>query len=282
MRKLQFLASVLAIAVCFAGCNNETEELQTLSKNEVTAIENVKSEITALNANYKSNLNPQTRMRKWLRWLIFGAADAAGAIFGGLEGACGASTLAWTVTKDEVASKQQTVQTEPASAIKPNNLSKVAVGSIGYVHNTVISNTFQKNKDIYSKNSKDVLNLVFEELSSHTAVVLSKSQKADIVRKTNIIVKTFNINKSIEEYYNELITLTTDPKQKEALKVCSMVLDGLQYVDGNDITYINNVKTIINKSALNPVMKTILLNGISVADASAKLWNTNDIADVKL
>ena len=82
MKKLNFLLGVLAIVICLTGCNKESEELPTLSKNEVAAIESVKNELSELNVTYRSNLVPQTRIPKWLRWVIFGAADAAGAVFG--------------------------------------------------------------------------------------------------------------------------------------------------------------------------------------------------------
>lgn len=42
MKKLNFLLGVLAIVICLTGCNKESEELPTLSKNEVAAIESVK------------------------------------------------------------------------------------------------------------------------------------------------------------------------------------------------------------------------------------------------
>ncbi len=282
MKKLKFLSGILAIAVCLVGCNNASEELKTLNKNEVAAIDGVKSEITALNVNYMNNLHPQTRLPKWLRWVILGAADTAGAIFGGFGGACSASSLAWTIMKDELASKRDTVQTMPKSAFKPNNLRNLEVGSMGYVHNIVITNMFINNEDIYLKSNEDIMNLVFVELESQTGVAISDSQKVDIISKTNRIVGAFDVNKSLDEYYNELMKQTRDFNQKKALEVCGMILDGLQYVDDNDTTYITKVRTIINNSNMNPELKTIILDGVSVADASVKLWNTDDISAVLL
>lgn len=130
MKKLNFLLGVLAIVICLTGCNKESEELPTLSKNEVAAIESVKNELSELNVTYRSNLVPQTRIPKWLRWVIFGAADAAGVVFGGVSGACAASTLAWTVTKAEVSKVETTTTQEaPASAIKSDNLINIENGS---------------------------------------------------------------------------------------------------------------------------------------------------------
>lgn len=283
MKKLNFLLGVLAIVICLTGCNKESEELPTLSKNEVAAIESVKNELSELNVTYRSNLVPQTRIPKWLRWVIFGAADAAGAVFGGVSGACAASTLAWTVTKAEVSKVETTTTQEaPASAIKSDNLINIENGSIGYVHNVVIANTMVNNSDIYSKSSEDVLDIVLTELGNQTGTVISESQKADIISNTTRIVNSFDANKTVEEYYNELIQQTSDLKQKEALEICSIVLDGLQYVDDNDTSYIENATAIVKNSDLEPELKATLLDGISVANASVKLWNTDEISDVKL
>lgn len=275
MKNLKIMAGMLAIAICFAGCINESEELQTLKKND--AVESVKCEIAALNANYKSKSNPQTRIPKWLRWLIFGASDVAGAVFGGVAGACSASSLAWSVTKKELASNTNTLQTVPSLAIKPRYLTNIESGSIGYLHNTVIANTLINNKDFYSKSNEEVMNIIFTELKDQTGVDMSNSQKADVVDKTRRIVDLFDVNQSIDEYYNKIIDLIGDSKQKEALEICKVVLDGLQYVDDNDTTYTNNVKKIVFNSSLDTEVRSLILDGVSVADASAKLWNTDDI-----
>lgn len=202
-----------SIVICLTGCNKESEKLPTLSKDEVAAIESVKNKLSELNVTYKSNLVPQTRIPKWLRWIIFGAADAAGAVFAGVSGACAASSLAWTVTKAEVSKVETTTtQTDPASAIKPDNLVDIENGSIGYVHNVVIASTMVNNSDIYSKSSEDILDIVLTELGNQTGTVISESQKADIISGTTRIVNSFDANKTVEEYYNELIQQTSDLK----------------------------------------------------------------------
>jgi hypothetical protein len=276
--KKKFLTGILATMICLTGCNSESSDLSSLNNENEVAIENVKNELSELNAIYKRDA--KTRMPKWLRFLIFGSADAAGAIFGGVSGACAASTLAWTVTKDEVS--VDTTESKSESAIKSDNLNDIEYGSIGYVHNSVIANTMIENEDIYQKSNEDVLTLVLAELENQTGTKISDSQRADIVSQTTLIINSFDVNKTIEEYYDELIEQTTDTKQKEALEICAIVLDGLQYVDDSDTTYIESVKTIVNNSNLDSELKETLLDGIEVANASAKLWNTEEIPLVEL
>lgn len=276
------MADAFAIAICLTGCNKESEESPVLSENEVAAIENLKDELSVFNVTYKNSLDPQTRIPRWLRWVIFGAVDAAGAILGGLNGACAASALAWTVTVAETTVTENNTQSTPALAIKSNHLANLEDRSMGYVHNTVIANVLMKNDDIYSKSSEDVLNLVLTELENQTGVTISKRQKTDIITNATRIVNTFDVNKTVKEYYDELIKLTTDLKQKKALEICGIVLDGLQYVDDDDTAYIENVMTIVKDSSLDPELKATLLDGISVANASVKLWNTNEISTFKM
>jgi hypothetical protein len=278
--KKKFLTGILATMICLTGCNSESSDLSSLNNENEVAIENVKNELSELNAIYKRDATAKTRMPKWLRFLIFGSADAAGAIFGGVSGACAASTLAWTVTKDEVS--VDTTESKSESAIKSDNLNDIEYGSIGYVHNSVIANTLIENEDIYQKSNEDVLTLVLAELENQTGAKISDSQRADIVSQTTLIINSFDVNKTIDEYYDELIEQTTDTKQKEALEICAIVLDGLQYVDDSDTTYIESVKTIVNNSNLDSELKETLLDGIEVANASAKLWNTEEIPLVEL
>lgn len=167
MKRFFYFIALLAIA--FTSCSNEANDLSTLSKDDMAAIENVKSELSVLNTNYQK---PQTRMAKWLRWLIFGAADAAGAIWGGgVGGACTASTLAWTVTKEETKAIESRAVQKVAPILKVDNLDGIEEGSAGYIHNTVISSAFANNEDLCSKSNNEVMNIILDEMEKQTGTI---------------------------------------------------------------------------------------------------------------
>jgi len=130
--------------------------------------------------------------------------------------------------------------------------------------------------------NEDVMGAVFQTLEKETGTTLSDTQKAEIMDCTNKIVNSFDANKSVSEYFNELKLKTTDQKKKEALEICEIVLDGLQYVDDNDTIYVKAATDIIKKSDITPELKVTLLDGVSVANASAKLWNTDEITTMPL
>jgi len=142
--KITKVVVILFIVVGLFSCNNENICYDKNMENNVVALEAVKSDLRHLNTSYMPNQSNQTRMPKWLRWLIFGAADVAGGIWGGVGGACGASTLAWNVTKKEVKSVEdsQVIYSQDVPAFKNNNLNGIKVGSAGYIHNVVILSAF--------------------------------------------------------------------------------------------------------------------------------------------
>lgn len=274
MKKTNVFIIAIAMVLTFTGCNNEVTGLPSLSKEQTEAIENVKVELGNLNDSYKDS---QTRgLKKWLRWLIFGAADVAGALGGGVSGACAASTLAWTVTKEEkvAETRAQFTRIDDIADLKDENLAGLDEGSMGYTHNKVISSAFKNNEDICTKSKEEILAIVLDELKKQTGTELSENQKKEVMEYTTKILNSFDSNKTVEEYFKELEAQTTDVQQKEALNICSMVLDGLQYVDDSDVTYAETATKIIQKSSLSLDLKKTLIDGISVANASAKLWNT--------
>ena len=273
---------ILFLAVSLVSCNNESICCDQNLEDNVVAVDAIKSDLLDLNVSYKQVQSKQKRMPKWLRLLIFGAADVAGGIWGGVSGACGASSLAWTVTKAEMKAENnsQTTSSQMAPTFKENNLQGIEKGSIGYIHNSVISSAFVANEDIYEMDNEEVLAVVFQALEKETDTSLSDAEKAEVINYTNMIVSSFDTNKSVEEYFNDLKTQTSDQKKKDALDICGIVLDGLQYVDDNDTTYVRAATDIIMKSNVSQELKTTLLDGVSVANASAKLWNTDGIANV--
>ncbi|MBQ8064807.1 MAG: hypothetical protein IJ200_04025 [Prevotella sp.] len=282
MKRNYVFLGFLLIMVSLLSCTNETINKEPLDNNKTIAIKEVKSELYVLNASYKGSFSSQKRMPKWLRWLIFAAADAAGGVGGGVGGACAASTLAWNVTKDEL--KQDTgVQpdtTHHAQAIKSNSLEGLELGSAGYIHNSVISSVYYEYNDLSGMSTEEIINIVFNELESQTGVEMPASKKLELASYALSIIDSFDASKTVEEFFNDLIEQTANPTQKETLEICGMILDGLQYVDDSDTSYVDTATTIIVNSNLDSELKATLVDVISVANASAKLWNTDGIVIV--
>lgn len=88
-----------------------------------------------------------------------------------------------------------------------------------------------------------------------------------------VVKDNFDTNSSISENINRLKTLADTQDKKDALEISGMVLDGLQYVEDADTTYIKRIDRTITDSNINPNLKRMVKDGVSVANASALLWN---------
>ena len=100
-----------------------------------------------------------------------------------------------------------------------------------------------------------------------TAANINQSQQVTVVKDN------FDTNSSISENINRLKTLADTQDKKDALEISGMVLDGLQYVEDADTTYIKRIDRTITDSNINPNLKRMVKDGVSLANASALLWN---------
>ena len=106
---------------------------------------------------------------------------------------------------------------------------------------------------------------------------LYASQKFSMQTVNDILEPIQNDNDiSVHDYVISLTRKTSDDNIQKQLKIIGQVLEGLQYVDDNDTTYITKAREIIENSKSSKEMKEKLLDAISIANASAKLWVTNE------
>ena len=136
------------------------------------------------------------------------------------------------------------------------------------------------NNNICELRDEEIFSVVFCALEKETGNTLSNTEKSRIIDCTNTIINSFDVNKSVSEYIDDLILQTTNQQKKYALDVCKTVLDGLQYIDDTDTTYVKSVTETISNSNLSKELKKSIMDGISIADASAKLWNTSEIVSI--
>lgn len=271
-------AFVYLALVVLTGCSTEQAGMISDEKQDMQAYRAVKSELSLLNSNYRDlQQSTTTRLPKWLRWLIFGAADVAGGCLGGgVAGACSASTLAWNVTKPEAPTDDKSGSYSDQSDLKSGCNDYLEYGSAGYIHNEVIYNLYNSDSvNLSSMSQEEIVSCVIAEYEKQTGTTLSATEKAAAKSYSMQAVKSFSADKTVEEYFDELKASATSDEQKEMLEVCKIVVDGLQYVSDEDTVYVKAVTQIIEKSDLSVSTKKTLTNSVSVADASAKLWNTD-------
>lgn len=224
-------------------------------------------------------------MPKWLRKLIIAAADVSGCLLSNVAGGAILSGLAWKVTGEKVFESSVTVSTPetinpylyPGVALKPLKMEKAVFGpvnNVGVQHNDIINAALASDSLLLTKSTDEIINTVFEAATARTGVSYSKEDRAQMTNLVNEMISCYDPNKSISEYMGSLKSCTKDQTRREALDACSIVLEGMQYVDDSDTLYLAKVKHLVNTSTIKPDLKKMILRGVSVADGSAKLWNT--------
>ena len=74
--------------------------------------------------------------------------------------------------------------------------------------------------------------------------------------------------------------LTSNEVERNLWDICGTVIEGLQNVTDDDTHYIQQVNNTVFDADLNPEIKEKILNCVSIAEYSARLWNT-DILEFK-
>lgn len=147
-------------------------------------------------------------------------------------------------------------------------------GSIGYAHNELSQKIVREHQDSLLGMPIDQLAEIVEEESKAYPAIENKSVDREILKQ---ITSTFNADASIQDNMNAFKQFTNDPQKQEALDICGIVLEGLQNVSDENTTYIDQVNRLVDASTVGFQTKKMIKGGISVADASAKLWNSSEL-----
>lgn len=285
MNKLHSFGSIamsLVLIFSTSSCSNSVIDNGLVTESPSTEMEVLTNDLRNLNTNYTS---ADTRMPKWLRWLIFSTVDVAAFVIGELPTAISASSLAWTVTQPNTPqtpnnptnNSNSGYTVKEISPFSNNAFNQPVIGVAGNQHNEIIKKAALANSNLFKKEPAYIVNTVLDETSKQMGVTYSAEERQYTYNLVSQMINYFDANKSINEYISDLKTLTTDQTKIDALDACGVVLEGLQYVDYSDSTYITKAMEIVKTSKVKPQLKEVIINGISIADGSSKLWNTDSL-----
>ena len=308
MKKYLFIAA--AICVFVSSCaKNDSASIEIKNEPSSNPYAELSAQIESLNQDY---LVPETRA-KWWKFLITAVADAGvGLATGNVGYAISASSLTWTVLKDvngksdssssstsssstsssSTSSSSTSSSTSPATGefIKPSIKEvetslvylDVCDGSVndGEIHNTVINNIYNRyGEEMFELESEELLTLVATEVAyltnSTSSSVIADIDKA--VSDMSVYTSAYLRSNSVNDYITELKII--HPNKSEELDVLKVSLEGFQYIDPetDNGQYAKSVVTLIEDSNINPDSKNALISGVSVANASVRLWNEDAI-----
>lgn len=237
-------------------------------------------------------------MKGWLRWLIVGAVDAVtGVATGNAAVAISASALSNTLIKDtesstakDTSTEQSTVSTDASpskmpSAINPSyislsNISATEIGystafDYGYLHNQTIYNIFEKyEEEVYSFTANELVSVINKELSILTgeSFELLEAQNAYVVEQATLFAAAAVDVQDYDEYLDNILKITPTSMHSE-IEALRVLLDGMQYMDiETEADYASAALTILDNSLLSVKQKVSLSRGISIGNASLRLW----------
>jgi len=279
MKNLFYIVALCAVLT--TSCTNKESHNITPIKEQDTDIVDLKNDLLALN-NEMFGEQIETKA-KWWKYLLTAIADAGvGLITGNIGYAISASSLTWTVFKNSV-------ETSEGAENHSINDDKIALAYLeiadeeeelndGTIHNKVIINLYNKyGEELFNKSEEVLIQNIAKEVAILTGCSAEEifpdihSAKSEMAIYTNAYIES----KSIDEYINHLIEYK--PEKSEELEILKIALEGFQFVDAetDNGEYASRVTEIIYESNISPEMKEDLRSGVSVANASIRLWNTD-------
>lgn len=256
-----------------------------LTEENTVAIEQLKADIIALNSEYSE---PVVTKAKWWKYILSALVDGGTCFIAlyiplvqyvSIGCAITASNLFFNWIDNESVSAPLLEESISMTCLQKEEW--IGEGaSAGTLHNTVIVNLYNE----YGENFYEVPDTVMacriaKELSilTNQDSTLLYSSIIDNLDVINECVDSCTTDTSIHEYIGFL--KRRFPENTQQLTVFEPILEGLLKVNPieNEGEYVDRVMCIIDSSAVAEPVKQNLREGLTVANASARLWNTEHI-----
>lgn len=289
------LALVCGLYACSKPVSSETPELdENAQSNDLTTLVSQVKEIT----HQQIILNGSQTRAPWWKWLIFGAADAGGYLLsrGSVSVAISASTLAWTVMKEEVTKEKKDDSDEQISSgsahqyeayVSPlqeatESEAPIDYGVAGNIHNEVIAKTYKDEGRTFFDYSPERQNrILYEETINYTGEVPQETveESLQMASKISSLIK---IDMTSEQYVDKLKTLSKDPNITMGFDIIQSVITGLERSHRGTKSYLDRVNYAIETSHIDKKLKETIQGSVSVAYASSKLWKSEALYQKKV
>lgn len=306
MKKLFYWVCVLLAATTIAACSSNDDfypnNTNGIKVNNVDNFDSIKSRIITLGKkDLGYNRTVITRGEKWKRFwtgvrdVLF--ADAEGAVKGCREhGEIIVNSVAASFQKaidiikegrDSTTHKGATPGTSTPSGIvscNPNHINDVKINpstgcmadSVGILHNAIISGAISDHPSMYfweGLTKEQFVDTLCEEtkkvLGDPSKPILTEAQRIDVINSLG----NYTSNETPEETISRITS--NNPKLGGTLDVVLEYINQLYKTDSFEEgkKYSEEVIGIIENSDLSEDDKASLRLGVSVAFASANLWN---------
>lgn len=305
MKKLFYWVCVLLAATTIAACSSNDDfypnNTNGIEVNNVDNFDSIKSRIITLGKkDLGYNRTAITRGEKWKRFWTgvrdVLLSDAEGAADGLVQGEIIVHSVSASFKKavsiikdgrDSTAHKGATSGTSTPSGIvscNPNHIHDVKINpstgcmadSVGILHNAIISGAISNHPSMYfweGLTKEQFVDTLCEEtkkvLGNPSKPILTEAQRIDVINSLD----NYTSNETPEETINRITS--NNPKLGGTLDVVLEYINQLYKSDSFEEgkKYSEEVIGIIENSDLSEDDKASLRLGVSVAFASANLWN---------
>lgn len=283
MKKFVFLIALFSAML--TSCTNNENKVDIPEIDANSEIISLQNNLLALN-NEMFGEQIVTRA-SWWKYLLTAVADAGvGLLTGRVDWAISASTLAWTIFKEQVENDPAfdipDSERAPSLNIESSALSHLQISeeeiNDGIIHNQAIINLYKRHgENLFSLSEENLVQEVAEEVAELTQCS-TEDVISDIETISNELIDYNNIyieSTTIDEYINHLKELK--PEKSDELDVLKIILEGFQFVDAEEDNgeYASAIVEIIDNSNIATEMKNELKSSVAIANASVRLWNTN-------
>lgn len=289
---------VFSLTSCTNEVNVSSYKNPTLSSDEMAyeALYNQIDSIAVLNYGQVQSTRSWGSFWSGLKRILI--ADAIGAAKGLIVGNCVIDGVAASLGKTvEIILSES--ETSPDSISAPvesmeyslNDIvltgSSEYVDSIGYYHNQIIQNIFAHNSNLNiwqglstARIANVVKNTVDNDYNPNEQVLLEDLIE-DVAYDENIDDETYDFFSDNFEDFCEYF-IQEDPQIAPQLITIARFIDNMQSFD--DVatmrTYYEQAVQLVNQSTISSNSKTVIKVGLSVAFASAKLWDEDQIGEL--
>ncbi|MDE6147501.1 MAG: hypothetical protein K2G18_05525 [Bacteroidales bacterium] len=286
MKKIVFIMAFLATFLVSCSNKETAVTVPTVDVPQSTEVIALKNDLLALN-NEMFGQQIDTKAR-WWKYLLTAIADAGvGLITGNVGFAISASSLTWTVFKDVSKTSDNNIESDPVKSVNDPVFATSYLDidddcpledNDGMIHNQVILNLYEiYGEDLFDLPEETLLQIVAEEVAAITGCTVEEvvPDIASATADMKVYTDAYLESSSIDEYIEHL--KTANPEKSDALDILKITLEGFQFVDAtvDNGEYATRVIEIIDNSNVEEAMKDDLKSSVSIANASARLWNTD-------
>ena len=291
MKKLFYVAAVIAMSLLCYACSQDQEPVQSngQSEEQQLAFDNLYADIALLNAQFgvdNASISRGGGRRRF--WSIFGA-DLLGGILGcrvnlffGFYWGVFSSITAVVATEPEIEDQYRYRPARTTASYVSANTENATLGlldSLGYYHNQVICDLYDQYGDaLFTLDELTRETVVLEAIQPYIGENTSSYANIAVTEKYNLNQLVLNMNsENLDETFQAAIAMA--PTISNELNIVKNYCETLQYFESDQdlILYSIAHDNLVRASDIDADAQELILAGTAIGGNSAIMWEKEPI-----